>query len=133
MGCDWWISILVCLACRKTMSGDVFGTITDMHVTLKVGENSKPCRSFNENVAMKRGLLLVLCTILSVASQRSCEFTTHLVYAYAMCLLNFVQFHFIRRKSRGPQSAGQQQGSSESAQYPTARGLLAQQKRVLPQ
>ncbi|KAL9978343.1 hypothetical protein ACROYT_G015844 [Oculina patagonica] len=37
------------------------------------------------------------------------------------------------RKSRGPQSSGQQQGSSESAQYPTARGLLAQQKRVLPQ
>lgn len=37
------------------------------------------------------------------------------------------------RKSRGPQSSGQQQGASESAQYPTARGLLAQQKRVLPQ
>lgn len=37
------------------------------------------------------------------------------------------------RKSRGPQSPGQQQGTSESAQYPTARGLLAQQKRVLPQ
>lgn len=37
------------------------------------------------------------------------------------------------RKSRGPQSAGQQPGSSESAQYPTARGLVAQQKRVLPQ
>lgn len=37
------------------------------------------------------------------------------------------------RKSRGPQSSGQQQGASGSAQYPTARGLLAQQKRVLPQ
>jgi len=37
------------------------------------------------------------------------------------------------RKSRGPQLSGQQQGSSESAQYPTARGLVAQQRRVLPQ
>lgn len=36
------------------------------------------------------------------------------------------------RKSRGPQLSGQQQGSSESAQYPTARGLVAQQRRVLP-
>ena len=39
VGCDWWISILVCLACRKTMSGDLFRTIDAMHVTLKVGVN----------------------------------------------------------------------------------------------
>ena len=37
VGCDWWISILVCLACRMTMSGDVLRTIAAMHVTLKVG------------------------------------------------------------------------------------------------
>lgn len=36
------------------------------------------------------------------------------------------------RRSRGPPSTNQQQGSSDSAQYPTARGLVAQQKRVLP-
>ena len=23
VGCDWWVLILVCLACRKVMSGDV--------------------------------------------------------------------------------------------------------------
>ncbi|PFX24486.1 kinesin-II 95 kDa subunit-like [Stylophora pistillata] len=37
------------------------------------------------------------------------------------------------RRSRGPPSTNHQQGSSDSAQYPTARGLVAQQKRVLPQ
>ena len=37
VGCDWWISILVCLACRKTVSGDVCRTKAAMHVTLKVG------------------------------------------------------------------------------------------------
>lgn len=36
------------------------------------------------------------------------------------------------RRSRGPPSTNHQQGSSDSAQYPTARGLVAQQKRVLP-
>lgn len=36
------------------------------------------------------------------------------------------------RRSRGPASTNHQQGSSDSAQYPTARGLVAQQKRVLP-
>lgn len=40
---------------------------------------------------------------------------------------------FLRGKSRSPQVTGQQQGSSESAQYPTARGLVAPQRRVLPQ
>ena len=35
VGCDWWISILVCLACQKMMSGDVFRMIAAMHVTLK--------------------------------------------------------------------------------------------------
>ena len=39
VGCDWWISILVCLACRKTMSGDVFRRIAAMHVTLKTGDH----------------------------------------------------------------------------------------------
>lgn len=37
------------------------------------------------------------------------------------------------RKSRGPLSTSQQLGSSDSAEYPTARGLVTQQKRVLPQ
>lgn len=37
------------------------------------------------------------------------------------------------RKSRGPPSTSQQLGSSDSAEYPTARGLVTQQKRVLPQ
>lgn len=37
------------------------------------------------------------------------------------------------RKSRGPLSTNQQLGSSDSAEYPTARGLVTQQKRVLPQ
>ena len=37
VSCDWRISILVCLACQKTMSGDVFRTIAAMHSTLKVG------------------------------------------------------------------------------------------------
>lgn len=37
------------------------------------------------------------------------------------------------RRSRGPQATDQQQGSSESVQYPTARGLVAPQRRVLPQ
>ncbi|XP_044174790.1 kinesin-II 95 kDa subunit-like [Acropora millepora] len=37
------------------------------------------------------------------------------------------------RRSRGPQVTDQQQGSSESVQYPTARGLVAPQRRVLPQ
>lgn len=37
------------------------------------------------------------------------------------------------RRSRGPQVTDQQQRSSESAQYPTARGLVAPQRRVLPQ
>lgn len=36
------------------------------------------------------------------------------------------------RRSRGPPSTNHQQGSSDSAQYPTARGLVTQQKRVLP-
>lgn len=37
------------------------------------------------------------------------------------------------RKSRGPPSTSQQLGSSDSAEYPTARGLVTQHKRVLPQ
>ena len=41
VGCDWWILILVCLACRRTMLGDVFRKIAAMHVTLKAGVNIK--------------------------------------------------------------------------------------------
>ena len=37
VGCDWSILILVCLACQKRMSGDVFRTTAAMHKTLKVG------------------------------------------------------------------------------------------------
>ena len=61
VGCDWWISILVCLACRKTMlSGDVFRTIAAMHVTLKVGvSNLIP-------YYWKLTMHVILCTLIYV-------------------------------------------------------------------
>lgn len=49
------------------------------------------------------------------------------------CVVNDLLFISLRRKSRGPLSTSQQLGSSDSAEYPTARGLVTQQKRVLPQ
>ena len=51
MGCDWWISILVCLACRKTMSGDVFRMITIMH-NHNTESRCKTYRSFSQDVSL---------------------------------------------------------------------------------
>ena len=40
VGCDWWISILACSACRKTMVEDEWKKVAAMHLKLNAGVKS---------------------------------------------------------------------------------------------